>query len=43
MAVLKFKIFRGDNGSGTFKEYETDVTEGMVVLDAVHQILYFSD
>jgi succinate dehydrogenase / fumarate reductase iron-sulfur subunit len=38
MATLKFKIFRGDNGSGEFKEYETDVTEGMVVLDAVHQI-----
>jgi len=38
MATLKFKIFRGDNGSGEFKEYETDITEGMVVLDAVHQI-----
>ncbi len=38
MAALTFKIFRGDNGSGEFKEYKTDITEGMVVLDAVHQI-----
>ncbi|GJM27268.1 MAG: fumarate reductase iron-sulfur subunit [Phycisphaerae bacterium] len=38
MAALTFKIFRGDNGNGDFKEYQTDVTEGMVVLDAVHQI-----
>ncbi len=38
MAALTFKIFRGDKGSGAFKEYKTDITEGMVVLDAVHQI-----
>ena len=38
MAALTFKIFRGDGGNGDFKEYKTDVTEGMVVLDAVHQI-----
>ncbi len=38
MAALTFKIFRGDKGDGAFKEYKTDVTEGMVVLDAVHQI-----
>jgi succinate dehydrogenase / fumarate reductase, iron-sulfur subunit len=38
MSAVKFKIFRGDNGSGEFKEYSTEITEGMVVLDAVHQI-----
>src|ERR1700704_5847912 len=25
-------------GAGTFQNYDTDVSEGMVVLDAVHQI-----
>ncbi len=38
MATTTFKIWRGDKESGEFKEYSTDVTEGMVVLDAVHQI-----
>ncbi|MEC9093142.1 MAG: succinate dehydrogenase/fumarate reductase iron-sulfur subunit [Planctomycetota bacterium] len=38
MAATTFKIWRGDKESGEFKEYQTDVTEGMVVLDAVHQI-----
>ena len=38
MATVTFKIWRGDKDSGEFKDYETDVTEGMVVLDAVHQI-----
>jgi succinate dehydrogenase / fumarate reductase iron-sulfur subunit len=38
MAVTKFKINRGDAQSSGLKEYSTDVTEGMVVLDAVHQI-----
>jgi len=38
MAHVKFKIWRGDKESGEFKEYQTDITEGMVVLDAVHQI-----
>src|SRR5499427_7063436 len=33
-----FRIWRGARGEGTFKDYETDVSEGMVVLDAVHQI-----
>jgi len=38
MAQVKFKIWRGDKEQGDFKEYQTDITEGMVVLDAVHQI-----
>jgi len=33
-----FKIWRGDAGGGGFKDYSTGVTEGMVVLDALHQI-----
>ena len=38
MANVTFKIWRGDSESAEFKEYQTDITEGMVVLDAVHQI-----
>lgn len=38
MAQVTFKIWRGDKQAGEFKEYNTQVTEGMVVLDAVHQI-----
>ena len=33
-----FKIWRGDAKGGEFHEYTTDVAEGMVVLDAVHDI-----
>jgi succinate dehydrogenase / fumarate reductase iron-sulfur subunit len=33
-----FKIWRGDAGNGGFVDFATKVTEGMVVLDAVHQI-----
>src|ERR671914_381957 len=33
-----FRLWRGDRGSGDFVDYTTDVTEGMVVLDAIHQI-----
>src|SRR6201997_2916285 len=38
MASATFRIWRGDSKSGSFKDYATEVTEGMVVLDAVHQI-----
>ena len=38
MATVTFKIWRGDKESGDFESYQTDVSEGMVVLDAVHQI-----
>jgi succinate dehydrogenase iron-sulfur subunit len=33
-----FRIWRGDAQGGTFQDYSTSVTSGMVVLDAVHQI-----
>src|SRR4051812_44446535 len=33
-----FRIWRGDGGKGEFVEDKQDVVEGMVVLDAVHQI-----
>src|SRR5438874_9880282 len=33
-----FKIWRGDANSGGFREYATEISEGMVVLDAIHQI-----
>src|SRR3954466_8601010 len=38
MAQATFRIWRGDNATGEFKDYTADVGEGMVVLDAVHQI-----
>jgi len=33
-----FRIWRGEGQSGEYKDYKTEVSEGMVVLDAVHQI-----
>jgi succinate dehydrogenase / fumarate reductase iron-sulfur subunit len=38
MAKATFRIWRGDQKAAGFKDYETEVSEGMVVLDAVHQI-----
>jgi len=38
MAQTTFRITRGDSKSSTLQDYSTDITEGMVVLDAVHQI-----
>ena len=39
MPQAKFRIWRTDDkGGGEFKDYAAEVTEGMVVLDAVHQI-----
>ncbi|GMR13026.1 MAG: succinate dehydrogenase/fumarate reductase iron-sulfur subunit [Gemmatimonadota bacterium] len=38
MAKATFKVWRGDADGGEFGTYETEITEGMVVLDAVHQI-----
>ena len=38
MATATFRIWRGDAQGGEFKDYETEVSEGMVVLDAVLQI-----
>ena len=34
----RFQIWRGDARQGAFVEYTTPVSDGMVVLDAVHQI-----
>jgi succinate dehydrogenase / fumarate reductase iron-sulfur subunit len=33
-----FRIWRGDAKSGQFRNYDTEISEGMVVLDAVHDI-----
>jgi len=33
-----FRIWRGDNGGGKFVDYTTEISSGMVVLDAVHSI-----
>jgi succinate dehydrogenase / fumarate reductase iron-sulfur subunit len=33
-----FSIWRGDARGGAFRDYTTEVSEGMVVLDAVHRI-----
>ena len=33
-----FRIWRGEGGAGAFVTYRAPVTEGMVVLDAVHGI-----
>jgi succinate dehydrogenase / fumarate reductase iron-sulfur subunit len=33
-----FRIWRGDSSGGKFHDYTAEVGEGMVVLDAVHQI-----
>jgi succinate dehydrogenase / fumarate reductase iron-sulfur subunit len=38
MSTATFRIWRGDAGQGEFRDYTTEVSEGMVVLDAVHQI-----
>ena len=39
MATATFRVWRTDGkGGGAFRDYATEVTEGMVVLDAVHQI-----
>ena len=35
---VQFKIWRGDASGGEFREYNTEISEGMVVLDAVHDI-----
>src|SRR3954469_7271086 len=38
MATATFRIWRGTHGEGAFRDYATDVSSGMVVLDAVHRI-----
>ena len=38
MASATFRIWRGSGDKGKFVDYKTDVSEGMVVLDAIHNI-----
>ena len=38
MATATFRIWRGANGEGTFRDYTIEISAGMVVLDAVHRI-----
>ncbi len=38
MARATFRIWHGDANGGAFQDHSTEVSEGMVVLDAVHQI-----
>ena len=38
MTQATFRIWRGERRGGEFKDYTAEVGEGMVVLDAVHQI-----
>ena len=33
-----FRIWRGDASTGQFRDYQAAVSEGMVVLDAVHRV-----
>src|SRR5690349_20282995 len=38
MAKATFRIWRGDASGGKFADYSAEISEGMVVLDAIHQI-----
>ncbi len=38
MATATFRLWRGDASGGAFRDYQTEISEGMVVLDAVHRI-----
>ena len=38
MAIATFRIWRGNQEKADFQDYQTEVSEGMVVLDAVHRI-----
>src|SRR4029078_5542645 len=38
MATATFRVWRGNAEKGEFHDYSAEVGEGMVVLDAVHQI-----
>ena len=38
MPQATFQIWRGDRTQGALRDYRTEVSEGMVVLDAVHRI-----
>jgi len=36
--AVQFRIWRGDKSGGSFRDYSAEVSEGMVVLDAVHLV-----
>ena len=38
MADVTFRVFRGTAAKGEFREYKVPLSEGMVVLDAIHHI-----
>jgi succinate dehydrogenase / fumarate reductase iron-sulfur subunit len=38
MSKRSFKVWRGDDKGGEFKQFEVDVDPGMVVLDVLHRI-----
>jgi succinate dehydrogenase / fumarate reductase, iron-sulfur subunit len=38
MPQATFRIWRGDREQGGFRDYPTEISEGMVVLDAVHRV-----
>ena len=38
MSTATFRIWRGDKSGGQYRDYTTEISEGMVVLDAVHHI-----
>ena len=38
MAKATFSVFRGDGNGGEYRNYDVEITEGMVVLDAIHRI-----
>ena len=40
MSKRNFKIYRGDDERGELVNYKCEVTEGMVVLDAIHKIQF---
>ena len=38
MSEVTFRVFRGSGSNGGLQDYSVEVTEGMVVLDALHRI-----
>ena len=38
METATFRVWRGDSSGGGLEDYTTEVSEGMVVLDAIHRI-----
>ena len=38
MPTAMFRIWRGNAEAGEFRDYSTEISPGMVVLDAVHRI-----